>query len=129
MTYSSILRRYLATAIDSIFIIVMLFTASYAFQQEHALATQLRAAVIVFMFFVYEPLCTSMLCTVGQKMTGIRVRRHGLSGDEKISLPRAYLRIVSKLFLGFISFFTLPFSRERSAVHDFIAGSVVLDRC
>jgi uncharacterized RDD family membrane protein YckC len=76
------------------------------------------------MFFVYEPFCTSFSCTLGQKLTGIRVRM--LSSYERISLPRAYLRIVVKLFLGLISFFSLPFSKNRRAIHDFAVGSIVI---
>jgi uncharacterized RDD family membrane protein YckC len=106
----------------------MLFLVSYAFQQEYGLATQVRVAVILFMFFVYEPLCTSLFCTVGQKITGIRVRSHASFGDEKISLPKAYLRVISKVLLGFVSFFTIMFSKEKRALHDFIAGSIVLEK-
>ena len=126
MTYPTILRRYLSTTIDSIFIISMLFVVSYLFQQENSLATQARVAIIIFMFFVYEPFCTSMYCTLGQKLTGIRVRNHASFGDEKISILKAYLRILTKVILGFISFFSIMFSKEKRAIHDFVAGSIVL---
>ena len=128
MTYPTILRRYLSKAIDSIFIISMLFLVSYIFQQENSLATQVRVAIILFMFLVYEPLCTSMFCTLGQKITGIRVRNHSSFGDEKISLLKANVRIISKVILGFISFFTIMFSKEKRAIHDFISGSIVLQK-
>lgn len=128
MEYPTILRRYLSTAIDSIFIILVLFLASYAFQQEHTLATQFRVSIILFMFFVYEPFCTSMYCTLGQKITGIRIRKYDSFADENISLPKAYLRILSKIILGFISFFSIIFSKEKRAIHDFIAGSIVLNK-
>ena len=32
-----------------------------------------------------------------------------------------------KITLGFISFFTIPFSKEKRALHDLIIGSVVLE--
>jgi len=128
MVYPSILRRYLSTLIDSIFIISMLILVSYIFQQKHGIANQTRVVLIFSMFFIYEPLCTSFFCTLGQKVTGIRVRDYAAFGEQKISLPKAYLRIISKVFLGFISFFTIMFSKEKRAIHDFLAGSIVLEK-
>ena len=128
MVYPSILRRYLSTLIDSIFILSILILAGYIFQEKQGIANQVRVAIILAMFFIYEPLCTSLFCTLGQKIIGIRVRNHAAFGDERISLPKAYLRIISKVFLGFISFFTIMFSKEKRAIHDFIAGSVVLEK-
>ena len=80
---------------------------------------------IVFMFFVYEPLFTSKLCTLGQKLTGIRIRKH-LASRKRISLPAAYARIFIKLTLGLISFFTIPVTKGKRAIHDFAVGSVVI---
>ena len=122
--YPSIVRRYLSTVVDSFFILSMVILSGYCFQQDSALATQVRVGLILFLFFVYEPICTSLYCTVGQKVTGIRVRNN--FGRDRISLPKAYLRIVLKVILGFISFFTIAFSKEKRALHDLIIGSVVL---
>jgi uncharacterized RDD family membrane protein YckC len=55
---------------------------------------------------------------------GIRVRKKIL--HENISIPSAYLRIIVKLFLGLISFFTIPFSDKKRAIHDFAVDSVVI---
>jgi uncharacterized RDD family membrane protein YckC len=122
--YPSILRRYLSTFLDGVFVITVLILAGYVFQYENEPSSIARISVILFMFFVYEPFCTSLLCTLGQKLTGIRVRK--LSSKEKLSIPRAYLRIFVKLFLGLISFFTIPFSKSRRAIHDFAVGSIVI---
>ena len=77
------------------------------------------------MLFLYEPIFTSRFCTLGQKIMGIRVRE--IFSLQKISIPKAYLRIVIKIFLGFISFFSIPFSSERRAIHDFVAGTIVVN--
>ena len=104
---------------------VMVFIiVSYIFQGESDFSKNFRVAAIIFLFFMYEPICTSRFCTVGQKLTGIRVRKRFL--HERISIPAAYLRIVVKVFLGIISFFSIPFSKNKRAIHDFAVGSVVI---
>ena len=122
--YPSILRRYFATFIDGMLVIAVLIVSSYIFQFESEIITKTRVIIILFMFFVYEPLCTSMFCTLGQKVMGIRVRKRFT--HERISILSAYLRIVIKIFLGIISFFTLPLSKEKRGIHDFAVGSVVI---
>jgi uncharacterized RDD family membrane protein YckC len=123
--YPSILKRYISTAIDSIFIISMFILVSYIFQQDNEIATKVRVGTILFLFFVYEPICTSLYCTLGQKLTGIRVRN--MFNHGRISLPKAYIRIITKILLGFLSFFTIPVSKDKRAIHDYIVGSIVLE--
>jgi uncharacterized RDD family membrane protein YckC len=120
----TILRRYLSTFIDGILILSVFIFVSLAIDSDSALADYARIAVFLGMFFVYEPIFTSRFCTLGQKITGIRIRTIG--SYEKISIPAAYLRIIVKLLLGIISLLSIPFTRNRRAVHDFASGSVVI---
>jgi uncharacterized RDD family membrane protein YckC len=124
IVHPGILRRYLSTFIDGLFIIGMLFLSSYILDSENATAINVRIIIILFMFFVYEPIFTSFYCTLGQKVTGIRIRK--FSTGEKISIVQAYLRIIVKIVLGLLSFFTIPFSRNKRAIHDFAVGSLVV---
>jgi uncharacterized RDD family membrane protein YckC len=124
--YPSILRRYFATLIDGMLVLAVFILISYILQGDSNISISLRVAVILFMFFVYEPICTSRFCTLGQKLTGIRVRKQFL--HEKISIPAAYFRIIVKVFLGIISFFSIPFSKNKRGIHDFAVGSVVIFR-
>jgi uncharacterized RDD family membrane protein YckC len=75
------------------------------------------------MKIVYPSILRRYFSTLGQKITGIRVR--SLEDNHNISLIRAYVRIVVKLFLGIISFFTIPFSKKKRAIHDMAVGSLV----
>ena len=120
----TITRRYLSTFIDGILVVSFFLIISFIFQQDSSNIQAVRIALILGMFFIYEPLCTSKFCTLGQKVTGIRVRQFG--SRQKISLLAAYGRILVKLFLGRISFFTIPFSKGKRGVHDFAASSVVI---
>lgn len=122
--YPTIVRRYLSTAIDYIFVITLLISISYALQSTGEITRKIRVALILFMFFSYEPLFTSLFCTVGQLITGIRVRRR--ASLRHISIPAAYLRTFIKILLGLISFLTIPFVKERRGIHDFAVNSVVI---
>ena len=122
--YPTISRRYLATFIDGIFILSVCIVLSYVFHQRTELASGLRVTLILAMVFIYEPILTSRYCTLGQKIMGVRIRRR--LDYARISVSAAYSRIVVKALLGIISFFTIPLTKEKRAIHDFAAGSIVL---
>jgi len=123
--YPSIARRYLATFIDVVFVLFAIIAVSYIFQQDHELAHFVRIGLMLTMFFIYEPLCTSRLCTIGQKIMGVRIRK--MDSFEKISILSAYGRIIVKILFGIFSFFTIPLNENKRAIHDFVVGSVVID--
>ncbi len=120
----TILRRYLSTFIDGIFILSVFIAVSYAIKADSIIASYARIAVFLIMFFFYEPIFTSRFSTLGQKITGIRVRT--IESYENISIPAAYLRIIIKIFLGFISLLSIPITKDRRAIHDFASGSIVI---
>ncbi len=120
----TIARRYLSTFIDGILVLAIFIIISFIFQQDSANMRVIRIALILGIFFIYEPLCTSKFCTLGQKLTGIRIRQ--ISNLQKISLFSAYGRILVKLTLGLISFFTIPFTKWKRGFHDFAASSIVI---
>lgn len=124
IVYPSILRRYFSTFIDLIFVLVILVLSSYFLDSDDIAATRIRVALILFMFFFYEPFLTAYFCTLGQRITGIRIRK--LTTLNKISIIQAYIRIIIKIFLGIISFFSIPFSKNKRAIHDFVIGSIVI---
>lgn len=122
--YPTILRRYFATFIDGLLIIFLLITVSYSFQYESNVVTWIRVLLILGLFFIYEPFFTSKLCTLGQKLMGIRIRDQ--KNLKKISIASAYIRLLIKIVLGIISFLTIPVSKDRKAIHDFAVGSIVI---
>jgi|GEM_PF-492975 len=124
LEYPTLTRRYFATAIDVGFVLVGIILISHVFENAGAIGVKIRVGLILFLFFVYEPLCTSQICTLGQKIMGVRVRRY--PSMERISLLMAYTRIIIKALLGILTFFTLPFSKNRRAIHDMAARSIVV---
>jgi uncharacterized RDD family membrane protein YckC len=122
--YPTLTRRYIATAIDAILVLSAIILISYLFEDAGETGVKVRAGLILSLFFIYEPLCTSRFCTLGQKIMRVRVRRY--PSLARISLFMAYARILVKALFGIISFFTLPFSQKRRAIHDMAARSIVV---
>jgi len=121
--YPTILRRYLSTVIDGWLILTILFILPY-FIEDKENTLYFRLIMVAIMLFGYEPLFTSKLCTLGQKIMGVRIRTFG--NYQKLNYPAALLRVTIKGFLGIISFFTIIFSKDRRALHDYASGSIVI---
>lgn len=122
--YPTLPRRYIAAAIDGSFVIAAIILISYIFENASPTGVKVRVALILFLFFIYEPLFTSRLCTLGQKIMSVRVRHY--PSMERLSFPMAYARFIIKGLFGILSFFTVPFSHNRRAIHDMVARSIVI---
>ena len=122
--YPSIVRRYLSTLIDSLILLaIFLFLISIEIGDGTAYKKYQFAGAILIVL-IYEPVLTSKLCTIGQYLAGIRIRR--MKDYARISIPSAYLRYLVKILLGLYSFFSVLFSERYRAVHDFASGTVVI---
>jgi uncharacterized RDD family membrane protein YckC len=121
--YPELTQRYLSSAIDGVIVLTVAFTISAALQGEPL--TGLRVALVFLFVLSYEPVLTSKRCTVGQFAMGIRVRQYD-DRDEKIGLAAAYVRYLLKIVLGFLSFLSIGFQKERRAIHDEAVGSIVV---
>lgn len=121
--YPSILRRYIASSVDLVFILVCVIFFAYMPGVE-GVDPCIRIGGGLFMWILYETLLTTMSCTIGQKLTGIRVRK--METEKRLSIIEASLRTLVKLLLGLISFFSIPVTGKKRALHDFAAGSVVI---
>jgi uncharacterized RDD family membrane protein YckC len=83
-------------------------------------------AMGVFFALVYEPILTTYAATLGQYIIGIRVR-DATDPRKRINILQAYIRVVVKVMLGWMSFVTIHFNRKHRAIHD-LAGSSVMIR-
>ncbi|GAA4316889.1 RDD family protein [Flaviaesturariibacter amylovorans] len=125
LVYPTLSDRIQSTFIDSILIVVMMFFAASALEQYEGAPDWIRVALFFGIWGVYEPVCTALGCTVGNYFKGIRVRRAS-DKDRKINLLQAFFRYLLKIGLGWVSFLTMHTNTERRAIHDIVAGSVVL---
>jgi uncharacterized RDD family membrane protein YckC len=124
LNYPSLARRCVTVQIDVLLVLASFFALAYALKGSHWLLAGTRVALLLGMWFLYEPIMTSRACTLGQFVTGIRVRRWGTL--KRISLPQAFGRILLKSLLGVISFFAVSFSRDRRAIHDLASRTIVV---
>lgn len=123
--YPLLTDRVQSTFIDTVFVIILMFVfASFLDKMENP-PDWLRIALFFGLFAIYEPVCTAFGCTLGNYIKKIRVRRMG-HPDQKINLLQAFLRYITKVLLGWISFLTMHTNPERRAIHDLIADSVMI---
>ena len=122
MTYPNLLRRYLASIIDML--TVSLFIYLYVKSPLYS-PGGVGVLVALILLLSFEPLMTVFLCTPGQALMRFRVRH--AESFTRISLGSAYLRVLTKYALGMITFFTLPLRRDRRAIHDLAAESIVVE--
>ena len=121
--YPPLTQRYVSSLIDAVLLVFLIIVVTVALEGETLVAA--RVVIIFGAIVLYEPLLTSRAATVGQLLTGIRVRQYREPGS-RISIGRAYLRSIVKLLLGWYSFLAMGFNKERRAAHDFAAQSVVV---
>ncbi|MFC1724292.1 RDD family protein [candidate division KSB1 bacterium] len=121
--YPNIVKRYIAALIDGLLVLALLFISAYILRPVIEFSKTGWIIIALFLLLVYEPLFTSKLCTLGQKIIGIRVRR--FMDKRRISLFQAYKRYAVKLIFGLISLFTVPVTEGNRAIHDFAADTIV----
>jgi len=124
--YATAVRRYFSSSIDVLLAFVVVGILSACGFREGRLALVPLGFVALYAL-VYEPVLTSKLCTLGQLITGIRIRYDELELD-RIGIVDAYVRYAAKYFLGVLSILIIAFNPKGKAIHDLFVGSVVLRR-
>jgi uncharacterized RDD family membrane protein YckC len=124
--YPELSTRVQSTFIDTLFIVVLMFLFSSILDRIQDPPEWLHITMFVGIWVLYEPLCTTLGCTIGNYLKGIRVRRVG-DHSKKINFIQALLRYAVKVFLGWLSFLTIHQNTERRAIHDLAAGSVMVN--
>ncbi len=116
-------RRYATTFIDGTLFLAVFILPTMVLP-EGELSRVLRIGAIAAMLLLYDPIGTGRYVTLGQWMTGVRVR--DFKTGQRIGVLRAMGRIVVKAVMGFISFLMIPFTPGRRALHDLATGSIVI---
>ena len=123
--YPELSERIQSTMIDTILIIIMMFVFSSVLDRYENAPDWVRMLMFAGLFIIYEPLCTSLGCTLGNYLKGIRVRRNS-DTTKRINIFQAIIRYVTKFLLGWLSFLTIGTNPKRRAIHDMICGSVMI---
>jgi uncharacterized RDD family membrane protein YckC len=123
--YPVLSDRVQSTFIDTVFIVLLMFASASVLERYDNAPDWIRIALFFGFWAIYEPVCTALGCTIGNYFKGIRVRRAGNSG-RKINFIAAFFRYLVKITLGWISFLTIHSNPQRRAIHDLVAGSVMI---
>jgi uncharacterized RDD family membrane protein YckC len=123
--YPSLSDRIQSTFIDTISIILMMFIFSSVLENIQNVSDWIRIFLFIALWILYDPLCTSLGCTIGNYVKGIRVRQRE-NHSMRINFFQALIRYILKIFLGWLSFLTVYSNVERRALHDMVVGSVVI---
>ncbi|ACU62596.1 RDD family protein [Chitinophaga pinensis] len=125
ITYPTLVKRVQSIFIDTVFIVGLTFAFSAILSSFDSVPDWLRMSVFILIWVIYEPLCVTFGCTLGNYVLGLRVRDNNNIG-EGINILRAALRYALKVTLGWISFVTIHSNSKRRAIHDLAAGSVMI---
>ena len=123
--YPRLLDRIQSTMIDTLFMIFLMFLATPILEKFPNAPDWVRMVAFFGIWFVYEPLCTSLGFTLGNYIKNLRVRKHS-DITKRINIFQAIIRYIFKLGLGWISLLTVTSNREKRAIHDMVAGSIVI---
>lgn len=123
--YPMLTERIQSTFIDLLVMIMLMYLCSVILDHFRNVPEWVSIILFVAVWIAYEPLCTALGCTAGQFIKRLRVRQEGAT-MQRINILQAILRYVVKLMLGWISFLIINSNRQKRAIHDYAAGSVMI---
>jgi uncharacterized RDD family membrane protein YckC len=123
MQYPSIFRRYIASFIDLLVVLLILWAISNS--PLEPIFHESAFGLFIALLLCYEPIATVLACSLGQYLMRFRVRNN--SDQSKISWPQAYGRFLIKGGLGIISLLLIPARKDRRAIHDVMAKTIVIE--
>ena len=124
--YPPIVKRIQSIFVDMLLIVAVMFAAAKLLDLFGEVDSWVKIVIFFGLWGVYEPFCTAYACTVGNYFLNIRVRKFS-DPSKRINLFQAYLRYIFKSVLGWLSFLTVHTNKERRAIHDMVAGSVMIE--
>jgi uncharacterized RDD family membrane protein YckC len=124
--YPLLTTRIQSSFIDSVLIIVLMYIISVFIDKFPDASESIRVCLFIAVWVLYEPIATSLGCTLGNYIMGIRVRQM-TDPSKRIDFFQALFRYPIKLLLGSISFLTISSNPKRRAIHDFMSGSVMIE--
>jgi uncharacterized RDD family membrane protein YckC len=128
--YPDLKTRIQSTFIDGILMVSLMFLVAWVFDksgQEEEENGWIKAVIFIGIWCVYEPLSMTLGSTLGNYLMKIRVKKYNNTG-KRINLLQAFVRVIFKVALGWVSFITIHTNDERRAIHDIVAGSVMMEK-
>ena len=123
--YPELRDRIQSTFIDFILLIILMWIFAAILEKFQDTPDWVRILLFAGLFLIYEPLSTTLGCTLGNYLKGIRVRKD-TDSTKRINFLQAIIRYPIKMVLGWISFLTINNNPKRRAIHDLLSGSVMI---
>ena len=126
MKYGTLINRVKAAIVDFMVLMGLILAVSTILSKFENVPDFVRVILFILIFILYDPIFTSTIgATIGHLILGLRIRRSN-DEDRKIIFPIAIVRFILKALLGWISLLTIAVIKKKKAIHDLVAGSVVL---
>lgn len=126
LQYANVFDRVKSATIDGILLIVLMYLATEILASFETVPVYVRVLVFLFIFVLYEPIFVSFFgATIGHSKIGISVKSEK-NPEKNIHFMIALVRFFCKLSLGWISLLTIGSNDKRKAIHDYVAGSIVV---
>jgi uncharacterized RDD family membrane protein YckC len=127
VTYPRLIKRVRAVLIDSVLLPVCVFSVLLHGDSFGVSSVYGKAMLIFLPIFLLEPGMVAFTGgTVGHHLLKIRVAKR--DGSRNINIFAATIRFAVKLVLGWLSFIFVLTTTKHQAVHDFVAGSIVIHK-
>lgn len=123
--YPSLSERFQSIIIDQVFIVTLMFVFSATLDKFAYAPDWIRIVLFFSIWGVYEPICMTFGCTIGNFVKRIRVKKF-TEPTKKINIFQSYGRYIAKLLLGLLSFLTVTMDKERRAIHDMVASTIMI---
>jgi len=124
----SLILRVKSMLLDGVVIIILMFIAS-AILDSFNIESGLVRGIALFFIILYEPILITIDRTIGQRMTGLRVRKFAKFVDEditqNINIFASLIRYLTKGLLDWLLLLTIHSNAYGQAIHDKIADSVM----
>jgi uncharacterized RDD family membrane protein YckC len=130
INYPDLKTRVQSMFIDGILIVLLMFAAAWLLDKIGIAGENeglIKALIFVGIWGIYEPLSMTLGCTLGNYLMKIRVRKSN-HPEQKINIAQAFIRFLIKMLLGWISFLTIHSNKEKRAMHDFAAGTIMIEK-
>jgi uncharacterized RDD family membrane protein YckC len=124
--YAGVSDRLKAIVADAVMLGIFMFIIAKLFAGMTHVSDPTRMMAFIFVFCLYDPLFTSIFGgTIGHLMNGLRVKQEK-NQKRNIPIHAALVRFAVKACLGWLSLLTVSGNDKSRAIHDFVAGSVVV---
>lgn len=124
--FPSLLARIKAATIDAIIILIIFSLSFLLIDRLGDPPNWIRGMIFIFFIYLYEPIMVSFLGgTIGHQVVGLKIMRRD-QWNKKLNLLQASSRFIVKYLLNWLSFITVTGSKNKSAIHDMVSGSIVL---